>query len=128
MAPILLVMLMCVADLAFAINARMKVRSAAQAGAQHAILRGYSADDIARVVTATTSLQGVSASPAPRQFCACASVSGLAEVSCGATCSTQKPAGTYVSVSATAVSRPVLDYPLLPEQFNFTEQATVRIR
>src|SRR6266404_8143461 len=70
-APILLGLLVPVADLGIAFSQQIQVQQAAQAGAQYALLHGYNSSAIANAVTAATTLPGVSAAPAPTQSCGC---------------------------------------------------------
>src|SRR6267142_4947307 len=63
--PILLGLLVPVADLGIAFTQQIQVQQAAQAGAQYALLHGYSSSAISNAVTAATNLPGVSAAPAP---------------------------------------------------------------
>src|SRR6266478_5540273 len=69
--PILLGLLVPVADLGIAFTQQIQVQQAAQAGAQYALLHGYSSSAITNAVTAATNLPGVSAAPAPSQSCGC---------------------------------------------------------
>src|SRR6266550_1150175 len=61
--PILLGLLVPVADLGMAFTQQIQVQQAAQAGAQYALLHGYSSSAISNAITAATNLSGVSAAP-----------------------------------------------------------------
>src|SRR4051812_2892660 len=100
--PILVGLLVPVADLGIAFSQQIQVQQAAQAGAQYAANHPWytnAATDIARAVTSATALP-VAASPTPRQMCGCASETTLTEVTCGSTCANTETAGYYVVVNA----------------------------
>jgi len=106
----------------------MQVQSAAEAGAGYAFLHGYDSSAISSAVTNASRISGLSASPAPTQFCGCPGASGVTSVTCGSTCSTGNTAGTYVSASATAVYQTIISYPIVPNQYTFVSKSTVRIQ
>jgi hypothetical protein len=82
---------------------------------------------MSNAVTSATSFAGISASPAPSQFCGCPASTGVTVVACSSTCS-GAPVGTYVTASAQATYTTLLTYPLLPKTYTFTAQSTVRIQ
>jgi Flp pilus assembly protein TadG len=125
-APVLVLALICTFDLGLGIYRSMQVESAAQAGAEYAIARGYSVDGVTRAVANATSFTGVSADPAPFQFCGCAAASGVTSVTCGLPCPDGTAAGTYVTVSAQGTYNTFLPYPMFPNAYNFAAQSTVR--
>ena len=127
-APILLLLMICTIDLGFSIYRKMQVQHSAQAGAQYAMAHGFNASSISSAVTNATSFSGVSASPAPSQFCGCASSTGVTNAACSSKCSGGSTAGTYVTVSAQGTYNTLFPYPLIPDSFTFTAQATVRIQ
>jgi Flp pilus assembly protein TadG len=127
LAPVLVMAMVVTADLGMGIYRNMQVQRAAQAGAEYAVARGFDAAAITSAITSTP-LSGLSASPAPRQFCGCGSSTGITEVACDADCSGGAKAGTYVTASAHSVYQPILPYPLLPEAFTLTAQSTVRMQ
>ena len=127
-APMLVLALVCTADLGLGIYRNMQVQNAAQAGAEYAVTHGYVTDSIVSAVQNATALSGISASPAPNQFCGCASATGVTSAACGSTCTGGSAAGTYVTVSALATYRTLLPYPVLPSSFTLTAASTVRIQ
>ena len=127
-APVLVLLMVCAADLGLGIYRKMQVQNAAQAGAQFAAVHGFNANSISSAVVNATSFSGITASPSPTQFCGCASSSGVTSVSCGATCSSGSSVGTYVTVSAQASYSTLISYPGIPNKFTFTAQPTVRIQ
>lgn len=126
-APMLALLMIGTLDLGLGAYRDMQVQNAAQAGSQYAVAHGFDAGAMSSAITTATSLAGISASPAPSQFCGCPSSSGLAVVACSSTCS-GSPVGTYVTASAQATYTTVLAYPLLPKTFTFMAQSTVRIQ
>jgi Flp pilus assembly protein TadG len=127
-APTLVLMLVCVLDLGMGIYRKMQVQNAAQAGAAYAVLHGFTVSSIENAVTSATSFSGVSASPAPSEFCGCASTSGVATATCSSTCSGGSSPGTYVTVSAQATYTTILPYPVVPNSYTLTAQSTVRLQ
>ena len=126
--PMLVVMMVCTVDLGAGMFRKMQVQNAAQAGAMYAALHGFTASSISNAVTSASGFSGVSASPAPSQFCGCASNSGVTSITCTSTCSGGSTPGTYVTVSAQGVYTTILPYPMVPESFTLTSQSTVRIQ
>lgn len=126
--PAMIVMVVCASDLGLGIYRNMQVQSAAQAGAQYAMWNTYSSTAISNAVTNATSYSGISASPAPAQYCGCADSTGLVTVTCGSSCATGRVYGKYVSVSSRATYTPILPYPLIASSFSLTGRADVRVQ
>jgi Flp pilus assembly protein TadG len=124
----LVLMLVCTLDLGTGIYRKMQVQNAAQAGAAYAVLHGFTANSIQNAVTSATNFAGVSASPAPNEFCGCASSSGVTAATCASTCSGGSSPGTYVTVSAQATYTTLLPYPVVPNNYTLSAQSTVRIQ
>jgi Flp pilus assembly protein TadG len=127
-APILVLVMFCTTDLGLGIYRKMQVENAAQAGAEYAVLYGFAASSISSAVTQATSFSDISASPAPSQFCGCASDTGVTTADCSSTCTGGIAPGTYVTVSAQATYTTILHYPVIPDSFIFAAQSTVRIQ
>ena len=108
----------------------MGLGAAAQAGAEYAMLNGFSTSAISGAVTGT--FPTITANPAPTQFCGCPSQSGVTTASvvsppCSL-CADGSKAGTYVSVSAQGTYTTLINYPVIPNSFTFAAQSTVRIQ
>lgn len=116
------------ADLGLGIYRKMQVQNSAQAGAQYARLKGFSATAVTNAVTATTGYTGVAATPAPAQFCGCPTTAGLSTVTCGSNCAGGMAAGTYATVSAQSTYTPLFHYPGFPAQYVLTAKSTVRLQ
>jgi Flp pilus assembly protein TadG len=128
LSPILILMFVCLVDLGLAVYTDMQVTSAAQAGAQYAMAKGFDASAISTAVTSATSLTGISLSPAPSQSCGCASASGITSAACTATCADGSHAGTFATVTAQRTYSTLLPYPIIPHSYTFSSQATVRLQ
>ncbi len=127
-APMLVLAMVCTADLGLGIYRKMQVQNAAQAGAEYAIVHGYVSASITTAVSNATTFSGISGTPAPSQFCGCPSSTGVTTTDCGGTCSGGSSPGTYVSVGAQATYTTILPYPIMPNSFTFNAQSTVRIQ
>lgn len=103
---VLVFLLLAATDLALAIYTQMKIGNAARAGTEYAAIHGWNSTGITTAVTSATSLT-VTASPST--YCGCATASGVAQQTCGSTCSAGGIAGTYVSVTAAASYRPIFN-------------------
>src|SRR5216683_6158696 len=80
-APILAAMLVAMTDLGVAIYEKMEICTAADAGVQYAVAKGWNSAAIQNAVTSATSLAGLSASPAPTKTCGCVSGATIAAAS-----------------------------------------------
>jgi hypothetical protein len=128
LAPVLVASIVLTADLGLGIYRNMQVHRAAQAGTEYAVVHGFNSGAITNAIAGSTSLTGLSASPAPRQFCGCASSTGILEIACNANCASGAQAATYVTASAQGVYQTIIPYPLLPASFTLTAQSTVRLQ
>ena len=133
-APVLLALLVPLADFGIAFSEQLQVQQAAQAGAHYAALHPWnsnSATTIANAVTSANNLPGLSATPAPSQSCGCPNGSAITSATCGSTCSNGNGgsagiAGYYVTVSAQATYRPQLPYSMLGSSLTLSATSTVR--
>jgi Flp pilus assembly protein TadG len=126
--PILIGLLVPVADLGMAFSQQIKVQQAAQAGAQYALLHGYDGSRISNAVTAATTLASISAAPAPTTSCGCPTGTAIAPAVCSSTCADGEAAGSYVFVSAQSAYTPTLPYSVLGSGVTLTAQAAVRVQ
>jgi Flp pilus assembly protein TadG len=127
-APVLVVAVICTADLGLAVYRKMQVQNAARAGAEYALINGFTASSISNAVTQATSFSGISSSPAPFEFCGCASSTGIITASCSSTCTGGVVPGTYVTVSAQGTYTTIVQYPMIPNSFTFAAQSTMRLQ
>jgi Flp pilus assembly protein TadG len=126
--PTLITMTVCTVDLGMGIYRNMQVQDAAQAGAQYAMLHAFDASLISNAVTNATAFTSVSASPAPNQYCGCATTAGVTSIACGSPCTGGAVYGNYVQVSAQGVYTTILPYPLIANSFTLTAQSNVRVQ
>jgi Flp pilus assembly protein TadG len=126
--PILIGLLVPVADLGMAFSQQLQVQQAAQAGAQYALLHGYNSTAISNAVTAGTTLSSVTAAPTPTQSCGCPSGTAITAATCASTCANGETAGTYVFVNAQSPYTPALPYSVLGTALTLTAQAAVRVQ
>jgi len=127
-APLIIVAIIGTADLGFGIHRKMQVQAAAQAGAEYAIVKGFSASGISNAVVSATPVAGLRADPAPQQFCGCPSDTGIAALACNATCPDQSKPGAYVTVSAQSSYATILPYPTFPATFELSATSTARLQ
>ena len=127
-APVLILSFIATADFGLAIYAKMEVENAAQAGTEYAARNGYTSSSVTSAVTSATNLSGLSATPAPSQFCGCPTTSGVTTATCNTNCASGAVAGTYVSASAQATYSTIISYPGIPSSYTFSSTSTVRIK
>ncbi len=128
-APVLILMFLVTVDFGLAAYAKIEVEAATQAGAEYAALYGYDSTKISSAVTNATAVSGLSATPAPSEFCGCPSSSGVTTATCGTNCDSGMKAGTFVTVSAQASYSTLLSYPsIVPSSYTFSSAATVRLQ
>jgi len=125
--PILALMVVATADIGFGVYRKMQVEDAAQAGAEWAIRNGFDSNGITNAVTNATNAS-IAASPAPQQFCGCATGSSVSSATCGTPCPGGAMPGTYATVSAQLAYNTTLNYVVVPSNYNFSAQSTVRLR
>ncbi len=105
-APFLVVLLIAVSELGLAIRTELLAQEAVAAGAQYAI-QGFNSAGITSAVQSASPAMSVAASPAPAEFYACPSTSGLSRTTQGATCADGQTARHFVDVWA-SVARPTV--------------------
>ena len=126
--PMLALMVTAVIDLGLAIHSKMQLEDAAQAGVEWAIRNGFDANAISTAVSSATNSSKITASPAPVQYCGCASGSSISSATCGTPCPDGARAGTYVTVSAQVTYNTTLNYPMVSSTYNFATQSTARLQ
>src|SRR5436309_9837798 len=125
-APVLTLMMVAVTDIGMGIYRKMQVEDAAQIGAQYAMRNGFDANAISNAVIRATTFSSITASPAPIKFCGCATGPAITTVSCGTICPGGAVAGTYTRGSAQATYSALLNYQIVPQNYNFSAQSTAR--
>ncbi len=126
--PFLMFLIVATGDVGLALARSLVVERAAQAGAQHAFLHGFSEIEVSDRVESAGFGLGIVADPKPSQTCGCPTASDVEVTACSAVCSSGKPAGTYVQVGAVSMYKPLFPYPLLGETIPLKAVAMIRIR
>jgi Flp pilus assembly protein TadG len=128
-APIFVVLLTGVAEIGRGAYEAMAVQSAVEAGMTYAANNDWNATAITNAVVNASGVTGLTATPAPTQFCAChnADCSGLSVVACTVTmcqqaCASETPhaPGSYVQVNASLPHTTILSLPGIPSSFSAT--------
>lgn len=128
LGAVLSLLVVGVSDLGLGFYSNMQVQNSAQAGAEYAAVHGFNSSAITSAVTSATSVTGISAAPAPQQFCACVSGTSISTVTCGTICTNGMTAGTYVSVSAARTYSTLISYPGFSASYSQSATSTVRIQ
>ncbi len=128
LVPLLAFVVVSTLDIGFAIYRKMQVEDAAQAGAEYSIRNGFDPAAISAAVTAATNNPAITATPAPVQFCGCATGTSISTATCGTRCPDGTQAGTYATVSAQTMYNTTLNYSVVPSNYTFSAQATARLQ
>ncbi len=126
-SPLLVTGVLGAAALGITIFRQTQVGYAAQAGVDYAIAHGFDATKMSNAIVNATNYGGVTASPAPSQFCGCTSASGVIVAACGSTCSNGAKAGIYVKANSQASFSPIIPNPWQTSTVTLTAQAIARI-
>jgi len=105
----------------------MQVQNAAEAGALYAAKYGWNPAGISAAVVNSTGLSGVTASPAPSEFCGCPAANAIAASACAQACAGRAIAGTYVRINASLTHQTILAYPGMVSPTTLTGVAIVRV-
>jgi Flp pilus assembly protein TadG len=123
-APVLLLTMAGLVDGSRLIATTMQVNSAAQAGADFALRRGWDAPGIQAAVASATPAGAVASVPTLAQACV---VSGAIVTTAAATCAGGGAAGRFVTVAAQAAFKPIMKWPGITLPSTISAQAVVRI-
>lgn len=126
--PLLAAVVLPMLDIGMATYQEMQVIDAAQAGADYALLHGWNSTNIQSAVTNATNLTGVTATPAPSNFCGCPSGTAVSSATCGSTCGNGQTAGSYVTVGAEVTFTPLVPYSGFGTSVVLHGTSTVRIQ
>lgn len=126
-APIFLAFILGVVEVGFGAYQAMQAQDAAEAGALYAAEHGWNSAAISSAVVNATGASGMTASPAPSEFCGCPATTGVTAVACTATCTGGTAPGVYVQVNAT-LPHPTILSGLSSVPSSFTFQSTIRIQ
>jgi Flp pilus assembly protein TadG len=126
-APLLLIMLVYLVELGDGVYEAMQVQNAAEAGALYAAKHGWNSTGISAAVVNSSGLSGLTASPAPSEFCGCPAANAIASSACAQSCASGATAGTYVRISASFPHQTILTYPGMTSPTTLTGVAIVRV-
>jgi len=126
-APILLVVLMGVVEVGFTMYQAMQVYVSVEAGTVYAAKNGFDPAGIAAAVVNATGTEGVTAAPAPEQFCGCPAASGVVTTACDSPCTDGTPPGQYVRIQAALAHETILPYPGLSLPTTLSAQSIIRL-
>jgi Flp pilus assembly protein TadG len=127
-APVLLILVFGAAEIGYSAYQAMQVQDAVEAGALYVSKHGWNSSGITAAVVNATEVTGLTASPAPAQFCGCPGTTGIAATGCAATCSGGNASGQYVRINATLTRQSLIPNSGLPLPTTFSAQSIVRLR
>jgi Flp pilus assembly protein TadG len=125
--PIFLILTVGTVEIGFAVFEGMQVTNSVEAGALYAVKNGFDVTGISNAVANATGTAGITAAPAPTQFCGCPSTTGIVTATCGAACASGGTAGTYVQVNGTYTHQTILGTPTFGLPTTLTAKSIVRI-
>ncbi|HLO77312.1 MAG TPA: TadE/TadG family type IV pilus assembly protein [Magnetospirillum sp.] len=125
MLPILVMLVAAVADFGLAVNEKMRLTSAARAGAQWAYKKSGETGGVALAVQQASGLDPAQVTIGTQKFCGC--VSG-ATVSCLGTCNDGNGVRTYVTVSVSESWAPVIVSSVMDGPVALTGTVTLRVK
>jgi len=127
-APLFIVIVIEITELGFAAYQAQQVQSAVEAGMLYAAKRGWDANGVTQAILSATDATGLSATPAPAEFCGCPETASIAPADCSVQCADGSPVGQYVQVSAALPRQSILPAGALPLPDTLSARATVRVR
>lgn len=126
--PFLTAMVLATMELGFAMYETMLVYNSVEAGAIYASKKGFSASGISAAVVNATGKAGLTANPAPIQFCGCVQSGVLVTVACTTpACPDAAAPGQYVRISAALPHQTFLPAFALPIPATLSAQTVVRL-
>jgi len=123
-APMLVLAAVGLGDFGLAVNEKMRLVSAARAGAQAGFSSAGNVAGMQAAVLAATGLPANATTVSASTFCGCANGG---TVSCGSTCQDGSVLRTYVTVTVSEVYSMLLGYPGFARQQTLTGSSTLRI-
>jgi Flp pilus assembly protein TadG len=112
-APVLAALLLGIVDFGMAYWQKIEIGNAADAGAQWGMTNTYNATSITTVATSATNLSLSGGNISPSNPCGCASSTGVAIYSCGATCPDGTTPKTYIVVNTHVCYSTLFNWPAL---------------
>jgi len=129
LVPVLLMLIAITAELGLAMYESMQVNNAVEAGMVYAAKNGFDAPGINSAVVNATGTPGITAAPAPAQFCGCPGAGGIVEETCVSPppCADGSPVGQYARISASLGHQAILPNIGLPLPTTLTARSIVRL-
>jgi Flp pilus assembly protein TadG len=125
--PLLALLFVGVAEIGFTAYQSLQVQNAVEAGIVYAMKNGSDSNGISAAVVNSTSIAGVTATPAPAQFCGCPATSGITTTSCTATCSGGNSSGRYLQINASLTRQSIFPGSGLPLPATLSAKSIVRL-
>ncbi len=127
MAPFLIMLVVATVEVGSAVYQGMEAQNAAEAGAVYASRHGFDTAGITGAVLNATPAAGITAAPAPTQFCGCPTAGGIADTACATTCSDGTAPGQYLRITARITHDPLLSFSGLVAPVAISGEAVVRM-
>ena len=125
--PLLALLFVVVAEIGFTAYQSLQVQNAVEAGLVYAVKNGNDSSGISKAVVNSSGLVGITAMPAPTQFCGCPSASGIGVTSCSATCAGAHSSGQYLQINAALTRQSIFPGSGLPLPATLTAKSIVRL-
>jgi Flp pilus assembly protein TadG len=125
-APFLVLAVVSAIELGSSIYQGMQAQNAAEAGAVYVSKHGFNVTGISSAVANSTTGSGITATPAPTQFCGCPGASGITEMECTLTCADGSAPGQYVRITSQLTRTPLISFSGLMVPTMLTGQAVIR--
>jgi len=118
---------MGIAELGFSLYQATQVYNAAETGMVYASKYGWNSAGISAAITNATGMPGITATPAPSQFCGCPGTATVAVVTCSSTCTNGNTPGQYIQINATLVRQSIVSFPGLGLPSTLSAQSISRL-
>lgn len=125
--PLLAILFVGVAEIGFTAYQSLQVQNAVEAGADYVAQNGNNSAGISAAIINSSSLAGITATPAPTQFCGCPGTSGIQTGSCTATCSGGNSPGQYLQINAALTRLSIFPGSGLPLPTTLSAQSIIRL-
>ena len=125
--PLLALLFVVVAEIGFTAYQSLQVQNAVEAGLVYAVKNGNDSNGISKAVVNSSALAGITAMPAPTQFCGCPSASGIGVTSCSTTCAGGNSSGQYLQINAALKRQSIFPGSGLPLPATLTAKSIVRL-
>ncbi|PNG27141.1 hypothetical protein CR492_05510 [Methylocella silvestris] len=124
--PLLLILIAGVTEIGLAVYQGMQVSAAVEAGMMYAAKNGWSSSGIASAVVSASGATGLTATPAPSQFCGCPAATGITATTCTSTCANGYAPGQYIQINAALAHQTILSNLGLPLPATLTATSLFR--